>query len=171
MNVADILADAASRVPAQAASVLAGISQETLHAMPNGANSIAWLIWHAARQLDLQLADLTSQPQVWEDGWSERLGVPRGSKEIGFGDGPDDVEALRIADPEALEAYLKEAVDAYVAYVRTLSETDLDVVIDTSWDPHVTRGVRLVSLVDDATVHLGQAAYARGVVEHWSIGF
>ena len=61
MNVADILVDAASRVSAQAASVLTGISKETLHAMPSGANSIAWLIWHAARQLDLQLADLTGK--------------------------------------------------------------------------------------------------------------
>ncbi|HNV11243.1 MAG TPA: DUF664 domain-containing protein [Propionibacteriaceae bacterium] len=47
----------------------------------------------------------------------------------------------------------------------------MDVVIDTRWDPPVTRGVRLVSVIDDAVAHVGQAAYARGVVEGWSIGY
>jgi len=37
-------------------------------------------------------------------------------------------------------------------------------VIDTSWTPHVTRGVRLVSMIDDAAQHVGQAAYAAGIL-------
>ena len=44
-------------------------------------------------------------------------------------------------------------------------------MIDTKWNPPVTRGVRLVSIIDDAVTHLGQAAYARGQIEEWSIGF
>jgi hypothetical protein len=37
-------------------------------------------------------------------------------------------------------------------------------VIDDRWDPPVTRGVRLVSVVNDTTQHAGQAAFAAGVV-------
>ncbi|MBA3310924.1 MAG: DUF664 domain-containing protein, partial [Nocardioidaceae bacterium] len=38
-------------------------------------------------------------------------------------------------------------------------------VVDASWDPPVTVGVRLVSLLSDCLQHLGQAAYVRGLAE------
>ena len=37
-------------------------------------------------------------------------------------------------------------------------------VIDENWDPPVTLGVRLVSVIDDDTQHIGQAAYVRGLL-------
>ena len=37
-------------------------------------------------------------------------------------------------------------------------------VSDERWDPPVTLGVRLVSVADDSLQHLGQAAYARGLL-------
>ena len=43
---------------------------------------------------------------------------------------------------------------------------DLVGVVDRSWDPPVTLGVRLVSILDDGTQHVGQAAYARALLEH-----
>ena len=36
-------------------------------------------------------------------------------------------------------------------------------MIDESWDPPVTLGVRLVSVIDDDLQHAGQAAFVRGV--------
>ena len=41
----------------------------------------------------------------------------------------------------------------------------MDRVIDTHWDPPVTVGVRLVSVVNDTTQHVGQMAYVRGLVK------
>jgi len=49
-----------------------------------------------------------------------------------------------------------------VAYLSTLDEADLDRVVDRNWDPPVTAGVRLVSVVADDLQHAGQAAYIRG---------
>jgi hypothetical protein len=46
-----------------------------------------------------------------------------------------------------------------------LDETALDRVIDRRWDPPVTVGVRLVSVVGDIAQHAGQAAYVRGLVQ------
>ena len=46
----------------------------------------------------------------------------------------------------------------------TLSESDLDRIIDTRWDPPVTVAVRLVSTIDDDLQHAGQAAFARGLL-------
>ena len=45
-----------------------------------------------------------------------------------------------------------------------LSADDLSRVVDRSWDPPVTVLVRLVSIVDDAAQHAGQAAYLRGLL-------
>ncbi len=173
MDTRDLLTDAAHRPLHAAQQVLAGLTPEALHALPDGrGNSIAWLLWHAARQQDAQVAALHGGEQVWTaQGWAGRLGVDRDARAIGFGDTLDDVAALRIGDPEALLAYLTAVIEATVAYVAALSDADLGEVIDTRWDPPVTRGVRLVSTIDDAAVHVGQAAYARGLVEGWRIGY
>ena len=48
-------------------------------------------------------------------------------------------------------------------HLGTLTVADLDDVIDEEWDPPVTRGARLVSIVDDAIQHLAQAAYVLGM--------
>jgi hypothetical protein len=51
-----------------------------------------------------------------------------------------------------------------IGYLDGLTEDDLDEVVDEGWDPPVTRGVRLVSVLDDDTQHAGQAAYVRGLM-------
>ena len=40
---------------------------------------------------------------------------------------------------------------------------------EPQWDPPVTVGVRIVSVVDDCMQHAGQMAYIRGLIEdrHW----
>jgi len=36
--------------------------------------------------------------------------------------------------------------------------------VDDSWDPPVTLGVRLVSVINDNDQHAGQAAFVHGIV-------
>jgi Protein of unknown function (DUF664) len=52
-----------------------------------------------------------------------------------------------------------------LAYVEGLTDADLDRVVDKAWDPPVTLGVRLVSVISDDLQHAGQAAYLRGIIE------
>jgi len=40
----------------------------------------------------------------------------------------------------------------------------MDKVIDERWDPPVTMGVRLVSVLSDDLQHAGQAAFIRGLI-------
>lgn len=174
MSARELLVDAAQRPGQVAEVVLDGISQDVLHRMPGDRhNSIAWLIWHAARQQDAQIAELSGDEQVWTaDGWDKRFDLDRGADEFGLGDGPEQVALVRVNDAGVLRGYLDATVAATVAYLRGLSEADLDHVIDESWDPPVTRGVRIVSTIDDAAQHLGQAAYVRGLVEDsWRVGY
>lgn len=173
MNPSDVLKETAQRPTQTAAMVLKNIDETTLNAMPGDAgNSIAWLLWHSGRQMDVQTVALTGKDSVWSSGdWAQRLGVDRGDDDFGFGDSREQVAALHITDPAALQGYLEACTDAFTDYLDTLTDKDLDDVVDDSYEPPVTRGVRLVSIIDDATTHLGQAAYARGLVDDWSIGF
>jgi hypothetical protein len=48
--------------------------------------------------------------------------------------------------------------------VARLSDADLDGIVDRSWDPPVSLGVRLVSVIADDLQHAGQAAFVRGIL-------
>jgi hypothetical protein len=37
--------------------------------------------------------------------------------------------------------------------------------VDRSWDPPVSLGVRLVSVIADGLQHAGQAAFVRGILQ------
>jgi hypothetical protein len=50
-------------------------------------------------------------------------------------------------------------------YVGQLTDADLGRVVDRSWDPPVTLGVRLVSVIADDLQHAGQAALIRGILQ------
>ena len=63
-----------------------------------------------------------------------------------------------------LAEYAAAVHDRTVGYLATLEPADLDRVVDENWDPPVTLGVRLVSIVNDDTQHVGQAAYVRGLL-------
>ena len=44
-------------------------------------------------------------------------------------------------------------------------DADLARIVDRSWDPPVTLGVRLVSVIADDLQHAGQAALVRGILQ------
>jgi hypothetical protein len=46
-----------------------------------------------------------------------------------------------------------------------VDDAELDRIIDQSYDPPVTVGVRLVSVISDNIQHAGQARYLRGIVD------
>jgi hypothetical protein len=49
-----------------------------------------------------------------------------------------------------------------------MGEEDWGRVVDEHWDPPVTAAVRLVSVVNDITQHMGQIGYVRGMLERAS---
>lgn len=175
MTAAQQLLEDLARRPADTARlVLDGLGLQEAHTQPDGThNSIVWLIWHAARQEDLQVAQLSGREQVWSAGrWGQRLGIDRGAEDFGFGDSAQDVGAVTTSSLEQLAAYLTAVTEESARYAASLSDDELTEVIDDSYDPPVTRGVRLISTFEDASTHVGQAAYARSLVESgWTIGF
>lgn len=161
MNSIDILIDLAHH-PAEAAAGLPTLSPAQLNAHVGGhPNSVAWLLWHSGREIDAQLADLNHQPQQWEK-FRSRFGLGEIADGFGLGHTPEEAAQIQVDDQALLVEYLQATLDAFIDYARSLSEADLDEVIDENWTPAVTRGVRMVSMIDDAIQHVGQAAFIAG---------
>ena len=56
---------------------------------------------------------------------------------------------MRVRSVDLLLGYADAVHRRTVEYLRTLGDDDLDRVVDDSWDPPVTLGVRLVSVLSD----------------------
>jgi hypothetical protein len=166
MNVSELLADALGRVREQMPELVDGLSEDDLTWRPDPeANSMAWLVWHLTRIEDDHVSDVAGIDQAWvAEGWAERFALPFDVREHGYSMSPDDVGKVR-ASAELLAGYYEAVAARSAAYVATLEPDDLDRVVDEAWDPPVTLGVRLVSVVNEVNAHLGQAQYVRGLLE------
>ena len=65
---------------------------------------------------------------------------------------------------DLLLGYLRATTDRTLEYLATLTDDDLDAVVDDAWDPPVTAAVRIVSILDDCVQHAGQAGFVRGLL-------
>jgi len=166
MDVAAVYLELFGRIGPLAEEAVAGLDAEQLARSPGpGRNTIAWLIWHMARVQDHHVSELIDEEQLWvTGGWASRIGLPPDPLDTGYGHTAEQVAGVRPPDGQALIDYL-EAVNARsVRFLESLTDADLDRVVDRRWDPPVTLGVRLVSISDDGLQHAGQAAYVRGLL-------
>ncbi len=165
VDVADLLIDAVGRVRDTVHAAVADLDADQLAArLDPEANSVAWLVWHLTRVQDDHVAEVAGHDQVWSAaGFAGRFGLPFPAGDIGYGHSAADVGAVR-ADGPLLLAYFDAVHDRTVGYLAGLGPADLDRVVDDRWDPPVTLGVRLVSVVNDDLQHAGQAAFVRGVL-------
>jgi hypothetical protein len=172
MDTGDILGEAFARVSAHVRDVTEGLDGAVLcHRPDRNANSIAWLVWHATRVQDDHVAEIARRDQVYaRGGWAERLALPLEVTDTGYGHTAEQVAAVRVDGPDLLVGYHDAVARETSAYVSTVDAAELDRVIDDRWDPPVTVGVRLVSVIDDVLQHLGQARYVRGIVERSASG-
>jgi uncharacterized damage-inducible protein DinB len=165
MNGSEILVDAIGRVKGVVHATVKGLSTEQLATKPyeNG-NTVAWLVWHLSRVQDDHVADAAGFDQLWTSaGWAERFDLPFEPEATGYAQGPQDVAAVRAAASLLLEYH--GAVSARtIDWVRGLGADELDRIVDESWDPPVTLGVRLVSVISDDLQHAGQASFVRGLL-------
>ena len=167
MHANDILKDGFGRLPDLVRRAVRGLSPEQLRWAPaEGANTIGWLVWHLTRVQDDHVAEVAGTEQAYtEAGWADRFALPFDPRAHGFGMSSEDVGRTKITDPQLLLDYHADVHRRTAAFLRTLTDEDLDRVVDRRWDPPVTLGVRLISVLSDDLQHAGQAAYARGLLD------
>ena len=164
MTSAELLTDAFGRVRETVHEAVEGLSAGQLTArLDEDANSIAWLCWHLARVQDDHVADAFGVEQVWPE-WAARFGLPFGPGATGYGHGSRQVAQVLVPAGDLLTGY-HDAVHAQtIGLVAGVTDADLSRIVDERWNPPVTLGVRLVSVIDDCAQHVGQAAFIRGIL-------
>jgi hypothetical protein len=167
MTGAELIADAFGRVREVFHEVADGLTPERLTArLDPDANSIAWLLWHLTRVQDDHVADAFRNEQLWTaQGWADRFNLPFEPEDTGYGHGSADVAAVRVESVDLLTGYYDAVSEQTLQFVKGIGDDDFDRIVDRSWNPPVTLGVRLVSVISDGLQHAGQAAFVRGVLE------
>lgn len=160
----DLLVDSFTRVRELVTGYADGLSEEVATYRPDDqANTPAWLLWHLARVQDDHVADLAGVDQVWP-AWRGRFALPFDPDATGYGQSPEDVGRVR-ASGDLLVGYHSDVHALTLRYLDTVDTAELARVVDTHWDPPVTAGARLVSVLGDALQHLGQVGYVQGLAQ------
>ncbi len=167
MNSAQLLTESFTRIHDVVHRTVNGLSADQLSDRPGGeGNSIAWLVWHLTRIQDDHVADVAGSAQVWTaKGWSTRFALPLDDADTGYGHTSEQVAAVRVSSPDLLTGYFDAVHQRTLNFLSNLTGDDLDRVVDERWDPPVTLGVRLISVISDDLQHAGQAAYASGLLK------
>lgn len=167
MDVTELLHEGFERLPRLAAAAVDGLDAAALRWRPSpDANPVGWLVWHLTRVQDDHLADAWGDTQVWTSGgWATRFGLPDGQRDTGYGHDTTQVATVVPEGPQVLVGYLDAVTERTLAHLDRLDAAALDRVVDHGWDPPVTLGVRLVSVLTEGYQHVGQAAYVRGLFE------
>ena len=161
-----LLLDAFGRVREDLPGLLDRLDDQALTWRPDAdANPVGWLVWHLTRVQDDHLAGLAEVEQVYtSQGFVGRFGLPYDVGDVGYGQSSEDVAAFRATTGDLLD-YHAATHQLTEQVLEGLGPDDLERVVDERWDPPVTAAVRLVSVVNDVTQHLGQAAYVRGLLD------
>ena len=106
-----------------------GMSEEELSWMPTpDCSSMGFLVWHYGRTLDRWVhSRLQDVPQLWEQGWAERLGqqdIP--AADTGYGYGPEQLASFRIPSSAHLLEYCSATLEAANAFLDSLGDTEFD---------------------------------------------
>ncbi|MCW7947348.1 chorismate synthase [Streptomyces hygroscopicus] len=167
MHAKDILIDAYGRIREEVHAAVDGLGPDDINARPaGGANSITWLIWHLTRVQDDHVADAAGLEQVWlSQGWEKRFGLDLPRRDTGYGHTPQKVAKVRLESGDLLTGYYDAVHEQTLAFLRGLTAKDFERIVDERWDPPVSLGVRLVSVLSDDLQHVGQAAYVRGLLQ------
>lgn len=166
MRTSDLLVDGFGRVREELHAAVEGLNTGQLaERLDSDANSIAWLCWHLTRVEDDHVSDAFGTGQVWLRPqwaqWSERFGLS--SDDTGYGHSSRQVAQVRVPG-NVLTSYYDAVHEQTVELVSKIADDDLDRIVDTRWDPPVSLGVRLISVISDCLQHAGQAAFIRGII-------
>ncbi|HET7465305.1 MAG TPA: DinB family protein [Candidatus Dormibacteraeota bacterium] len=166
MKTSELLVDAFGRIPDMVHGALEDLTPEQLtYRVDRDANSIAWLVWHLSRIEDDHVARVAGWPQVWTSGgWAKRWRLPFDDEDVGYGHTSEQVAAVT-GDAALLRGYFDAQHAKAMSFVASVTDADLDRVVDERWDPPVTLGVRLVSVAGHNFEQAAQADFVRGIIQ------
>lgn len=166
MKVTQLSIDTLKRAQERFEETLDQMTVDEANTMPNPLiKSVTWLIWHTARELDYQMADLNNTKPLWlTSGWTTKFGLDLPDDTQDWQHTSEEAAKVIVLDKKLVQEYLTASIDFTITYLEALTEASLNDIVDTNWTPAVTRQARIVSAIDDAIMHSGQAVYTRRLV-------
>jgi uncharacterized damage-inducible protein DinB len=127
-------------------------------------NSIAFLMWHLARVEDLWINRLLQggKESYETDGWYKKFGTP--AQDTGMGYDVAKLKAWPVPKLELLKEYAVAMRKKTIAYVKSLSEKQLDEEKDYVFLKG-TIGWALCHLISEVGEHSGQIGYIKGIIK------
>ena len=123
MDIIDFFRHEQKRLHAWMREAVSDLTTEEWNTLPPGnGNTIAFLLWHAARTEDNILRYiLQGRPPLWNEGnWSERLNLPPRTQ--GTGMRTEEAQTFRVHDPELFMTYVEEVWSEYEAYLAGITD-------------------------------------------------
>ncbi len=144
-----------------------GLTPEEMQWMPTPeCSSIGFLVWHYARTLDRWVhARLRRTPQLWEQGWAEKLGQEiNDPNDTGYGYTPGQLRDFHTPDAAASLAYAKAALESAKEYLSTRTEDEFSQKsVANPRGGNMTLANMCQQLLWEFNQHGGQIGYLRGM--------
>ncbi len=143
---------------------LEGVSDEEFARRPNPhSNSIGWIAWHMGRVVDRWLHGPAGPgPELWEQGWAEKLGLPADPGYSGGGMTPEQVDQFETPKVEQVKAYIGAVREDARRYLDALPPADFDREFESWFGRKMTIGQMFCHLFCELNQHAGQVAYLKG---------
>ncbi len=168
-TVSDALFD---RVGGVFLRALDGLSIEQLRKQPAGpeSNPIGWIAFHLTRVHDATFSNLLGKDQVWIEGkWYQRFNLPPETKSLS-GSTLDQVRAFDPVGSDVLASYWQAARARSHEFLESLRYEDIEALApmrpDSTFPPETHR-LTIARVTSDASQHIGQVAYVRGLVDRY----
>ena len=119
--------DAHGQTPGAARRILNQPTPEQIRVKPPGHNSLAWIVWHLAREEDWAVNTMLrgAEQVLTRDGWEAKLGVAR--RDMGTGMTEEEVVELTArSDTGALRDYFDAVTAETLTFIETFDVDALD---------------------------------------------
>jgi hypothetical protein len=164
-----LIMDQFNRIEEELGFVLQGLTLEDLNRQPApDCNSIGWCAWHLTRSHDRNMSEMMGEEQLWiKDKWYLKFNRAADPGETGVGHTTEQAAAFFCPGCDLIKEYHRAIVERISGYVEgRLTESELERVY-TSPTLKNTRAVegRLIGVIQQGFLHVGQAGYVRGMLQ------
>ena len=168
---AGTISDAAfERVGGVLLRALDSMTIEQLRRQPAGpeSNPMGWLAFHLSRVHDRSFSQILGKQQAWSEGkWFAKFGLPEETGSLG-GSTLDQVHGFDPVGAELLADYWRAARERSREFLTALRDDQLDTPSPEGVGPvgvSETFALTVARVTGDTHQHVGQVAYARGLVD------
>ena len=166
MALKEFLQNSFKRQYAALMRAVEGLTLQELTWRPDpDSNSIAFLVWHYGRAMDLWIQNQAqSIPQLWETEWAKKFGEEPDPTNLGFGYSAEQLAEFDIPHVDILFGYAEATRASAMALLNRLDDTAItETIVSHRNGSPLSLAELFELLLFEVNQHGGQVAYLRGM--------